>query len=116
LLLYCFLSYGPTQSYDGRLEIGSHLPWTRLAKLCQGIHPEKQAPSNAESATTGSIDVYERFLLSGDLHFRVAGFMDGRDSDMDIISLVSTSTRLCRRCTPWGIGEALGDILARINV
>lgn len=31
-------------------------------------------------------------------------------------SLLSTTTRLLRRCTPWKIGDAMGDILATINL
>lgn len=94
-------------------------------------------PDDARTFVEITQDTVGSYLWKGEMGLRIPGFTDGRDWQLDRVrwafertlpleefrieltdassSLLSDSILLLRRCTSWGIGQTLGDILARLD-
>ncbi|BEJ01326.1 hypothetical protein CcaverHIS631_0600080 [Cutaneotrichosporon cavernicola] len=130
LLLLCFLSFSPQVESRGVVDVLQVNEWTKLAYICdsgksQGGSREVDQMSQFWSELPLETPA-QRFVADGDFTIQVRGFLDGREKLLDIVrrvvlasaadlSLRSTSNRLLRRCTPWGIGDTLGDILSGVS-
>lgn len=107
LLLLCYLHFSPQSGEPfNALEV---IDWSRFCFALEG----------EESGSA------ERFVAEGKRPVQVAGFCDGNEQALDIVMWVipgapadprlrSRSNRLLRRCTPWGIGETLSDVLSKV--
>ncbi|KAK9896757.1 hypothetical protein P389DRAFT_83761 [Cystobasidium minutum MCA 4210] len=132
LVLLCFIAFneplvGPIEVFDAT-EVTD---WEHFAKNVAACSTGGNTAMPGESdnstndlhanlgldfVTNGRPALAERWIRRNSCRWRLDKFIDGKEKQMDYVSLLSTTTRLLRRCTPWGIGDAMGDILATINI
>ncbi len=130
LLLLCFLSFSHHVENRGVVDVLQVNEWTRLAQICDN-RKSPTGPAELDQMPllwpeTPLETTAQHFVAAGGYTIQVRGLLDGREKMLDIVrqvpptcpahpSLRSTSNRLLRRCTPWGIGDTLGDILCSVS-
>ena len=104
--------------------------WRSLAALCEQAGGTAQNVEGARLAAETLGTPYERFLTHGMSVIQIRGFTTGRETQLNLVrsvesrpssqtglidSLRSTAHRILRRCTPWGIGDTLAEILSSVS-